>query len=289
MPTSIASLTERARRLMFGSQRDVANVLTSTINDSVTTVTVNLDTQNIAAGIYIEIDFEPMLVVDVVGQVLTVVRAMDGSTAASHTQGARVRVDPIVTNWDLFQSMQEELVDLSSPANGLFQVVPVELTPAGGRTYFNLDTALTPLSVIRARQEDTPGVWSKVYAQVVPGFTVGEFASTYALRLEAFAAGKKLRVWLRAIYGAITVTGDAETAGLTGTAAGLLSIGAAYRMTIGRELARSMYERQGDTRRANEVPPGAQRQGLTPIAALRQERISAERARLEVMWPGDGP
>jgi hypothetical protein len=218
-----------------------------------------------------------MLVTAIGGLNLTVLRGIDGSTPAAHALGAVVRIDPILSNWDLFVSMQEEAVDLSSPMNGLFKVATFEFTPTAERNYFNIPVPDVPLSVIRVRQLDTTGVWFPMAGQVIPGFETTDFASGYALRLERFEHGRRMRVWLRCEYGAITPTGNAEDAGLTGTAAGLLAIGAAYRMSIGREMARSIFERQGDTRRANEIQPGAQRQGLTPIACCARSAF-AERA-----------
>lgn len=287
--TTIASLAERARRLMLGTQRDKINVLTAALTATDAVVPMQLPTLDVTVGSAVEVDFEVMLVTAISGLNLTVLRGVDGSAPAVHALGAIVRIDPILSNWDLFVSMQEEAVDLSSPMNGLFQVITYDFTPAAGRNYFNLVTDQIPLSVIRARQIDQTGTWYPLAASLIPGMSPVDFASTYALRLETYENGKRMRVWLRAEYGPITPAGNAEDAGFTGTAAGLLSIGAAYRMSIGREMARSIFERQGDTRRANEIQPGAQRQGLTPIALLRQERISAERARLQLRWPGEGP
>jgi hypothetical protein len=287
--TTIASLAERARRLMLGTQRDKINVLTAAMTVTDNVVPVQLPTLDVTVGSAVEVDFEVMLVTAISGLNLSVLRGVDGSPPAVHALGAVVRIDPILSNWDLFVSMEEEAVDLSSPMNGLFQVITYEFVPALGRNYFNLVTDQVPLSVIRARQIDTTATWYPLHCLLIPGQNPVDFASTYALRLENYENGRRIRVWLRAEYGPITPTGNAEDAGLTGTAAGLLAIGAAYRMSIGREMARSIFERQGDTRRANEIQPGAQRQGLTPIAGLRAERISAERARLQLRWPGEGP
>jgi hypothetical protein len=61
--------------------------------------------------------------------------------------------------------------------------------------------------------------------------------------------------------------------------------GIILRMMNGREIKRNFIEAQGDTRRSDEVPPGAVRDSTTTLARLRRERIIAEAARLKAQYP----
>jgi hypothetical protein len=53
----------------------------------------------------------------------------------------------------------------------------------------------------------------------------------------------------------------------------------------GREIKRALTETQGDTRRAQEVPSGAANASLNGLRVQRQNRIVAERARLDAQYP----
>ena len=53
----------------------------------------------------------------------------------------------------------------------------------------------------------------------------------------------------------------------------------------GREIKRNFTESQGDTRRAGEVAPGAVMQSSRNLQILRQQRITAESARLDALYP----
>lgn len=282
--TTIAALAERARRMIVGSQRDAIDILNGSISAVDLTLTTTLSTSGLVSGVYIEIDFEVMLVGSVAGASVTVLRGMDGSTAAIHNDGAVIRVKPTFTNNDFFVAMQEELVELSSPINGLFRVVAVDYTPRAQPNFYDATGVTDPQDVLRSQLEETTGDWIAAEVELYQGMSAAKFATTNAIKFVTYEPARLTRVWYRAAYGAITPTGNAEDSGLSSSAAHLLAYGAAFRMAIGREMARSMFEHQGDTRRAGEIPPGAQRQGLTPIAALRAEAIGTERARLQRIW-----
>jgi hypothetical protein len=56
-------------------------------------------------------------------------------------------------------------------------------------------------------------------------------------------------------------------------------------MMASREIRRNFTEAQGDTRRAEEVPPGAVRDSISNILRLRRDRILAEKAKLTRQYP----
>lgn len=292
--TTIVSLAIRARRLLVGTQRDEIDFLAAPMLDTDTTLTVELGNTNLTVGSMIEVAFEPMYVKAVAGTTVTVKRAMEGSTAVAHALGDQVRIRPTFTSWDLFRSMQEELSDLSSPQNGLYQVVNLEITPSATPNTYDLVDSLLPggvasaYGVLAARFQNPSAEWHDLdyLPEILNQWKATDFGSGNALRFRSMEVNMRHRLWIAAPYGLITTTGSSVEAdsGIATTATGILPIGAAFRMAIGRELARSMFDRQSDTRRAEEVPPGAQRQGLTPFAALRQEMISTERARLQKLW-----
>ena len=62
-------------------------------------------------------------------------------------------------------------------------------------------------------------------------------------------------------------------------------MGVQLRAMVGREIKRNFTESQGDTRRADEVGPGAIQASWRGLAALRAQRIEAEQARLSQQYP----
>jgi hypothetical protein len=65
----------------------------------------------------------------------------------------------------------------------------------------------------------------------------------------------------------------------------ILEMGVMIRMLSVREVKRNFMEAQGDTRRADEVPPGAIRDSFNNILRLRRDRIIAEKAKLARQYP----
>lgn len=280
--TTIVQLVQQARFLLFGSStRDRVNFLADDLSATGTALNLTLDAQDYAVGDYIESNFESMLVTAVSSNTLTVQRGMDGTVPASIIAGTLVRIRPIVTDYALFLDMQAELADLSSPHNGLYQVRTADLHVTNSANGYDLGLA-DATKLIKARTSDqTNDWWRPTGVSMETGHV--DFTSGVAIFLRGLS-GRLLRVWVQAPFGALTLTAAVETTGLATTAMDLLPIGAAYRTAIGREFARDIFESQGDTRRAGEVPPGAERQGLTPFVALRATRIAAEKARLDQLW-----
>lgn len=280
--TAIAPLVERARRMVLGSQRVQINTLTSTITPTDLSLTLALEVSNVTPGCYLDCELETMYVTALDGAVATVLRGVDGSTAVAHTAGTVLRVNPIVSGFDIYSAMLEELADLSSPSNGLYRVSEVDLAPIANANLYDITGMSDVMEIIRARATDTTGQWFRVEARLESGMATADFLSGNAVRLDFYC--RRVRLWVKRPFGALDPA-NVEASGLAATALDLLPIGAAYRFFIPREGQRNLIERQGDTRRAEEVPTGAQRQALTPLAALRRVRIEAEKSRLDAQWP----
>jgi hypothetical protein len=57
------------------------------------------------------------------------------------------------------------------------------------------------------------------------------------------------------------------------------------RLMAAREIKRNFIEAQGDTRRPDEVQPGAITNSIANIQRLRRDRIIAEAGRLKAQYP----
>ena len=78
---------------------------------------------------------------------------------------------------------------------------------------------------------------------------------------------------------------DISTRQLPNTAYDIPSLGAALKLQSMREPQRNFNTAQGDSRRAEEVPPGAQLRSVPALQIPYERRIKEEARRLKRMYP----
>ena len=290
--TTGAQMVAETRRHIDGPRSSNRNLLQTTLTADATSVVLTYGVESITEGATIGIGWEVMHVwaVTPATNTLTVTRGQDGSTAAAHTSGALVRVNPRVTDFAVAWALNQDLMDLSAPTNGLFRVGVADLTSSAVRHSLDLTGATNVLDLIDAR-EARPGPeeqWPVIEgARIVPSMDTDEFPSGFALMLPpSYFPGSQLRVRYRADYAPLTAPENDVQAitGLHASAHDIPPLGAAARLIGTQEVIRNDQTRQGDTRRAEEVPPGAVFNSTRGILGLRQQRISAEATRLMVKY-----
>jgi hypothetical protein len=84
---------------------------------------------------------------------------------------------------------------------------------------------------------------------------------------------------------ALTLAQTAASIGLPDSCADVVSLGVAIRLLSGAEVARNDIGVQGNARRAQEVPPGAQQNSVGGLRLLYQQRLSEEAGRLATLYP----
>lgn len=92
--TTIDQAIRRVRRRVRGSQREIFDQLGTTINTSETEITFEFGDRGPGAGGYFEINGELFYCVTQDDTEIVAIRAMDGSTAAGHTAGDLISIDP---------------------------------------------------------------------------------------------------------------------------------------------------------------------------------------------------
>ena len=288
--TTAATVIDRTLRQLLSGTVEPRNKLSSSINSSVTSVITTYPLEGLRAGQVCEIDSELMYIwaTDSGTKTMTVERGFNGTTAASHTADAIITVSPRFPRSQVLEAINDEMRDLSSPLNGLFQVKTLDLDYNGSDVMVNL-TAVTAiidlLSVsVRYMVDDYP-VARKV--RLVRDVPTDDFASGYALRFDQGVFPGRLRIVYKAPYvTASTESSDINTTGgIQDTVTDIVAIGAQIRLMSPREMKRNFTESQGDTRRAAEVPAGAVASSITNLQRLRRDRIQAEAARLMRSYP----
>ena len=248
----------------------------------------------IVPGVIIEINMEAMYVTAVAGSTVNVIRGYGGSTAASHTASDICRVSPKFPTYRIFDALNNDLRDLTSPDNGIFQMKSLQsITYNAAKQGYDL-TGLT--------SEEVQSIYSITYADPVsvearePSIrkwelkrdrATGSFASGLALVLykQAFP-GKKLNVSYKSPLTLLTSTASTKAStGLLDTSYDLPPLGAAVALLVSTPVRREFIDAQGSSRRAEEVPPGAISASIRDLSARRDNRIAAEAQRLHAMYP----
>jgi hypothetical protein len=242
------------------------------------------------AGQVFEIDSEMFYIweADTATKTLTVQRGYNGTTAAAHTSGAMSTASPRFPRAQVFEAMNDEIADLSSPVNGLFQVKTLNITYNGTDRMINLTSATNVIDLlnvsVRYLSDDYP-LARKV--KLVRDLPTDDFASGFALKFDQNVYPGRLRVVYKSAYSGLTdeSTSLTTTCGIQDSVVDIVTIGTQLRLMAPREIKRNFTESQGDTRRAEEVGPGAITASVSSLRQLRKERITAEAARLARAYP----
>jgi hypothetical protein len=242
------------------------------------------------AGQIFEIESEVFYIwaADVPTKTLTVERGFNGTTAAAHTAGALVTVNPRFPRAQVLEAINDEVLDLSSPVNGLFQVKTLNFTYNGTDRMINLTSATDVIDIlnvsVRYLADDYP-IARKV--KLVRDLPTDDFASGFALKFDQAVYPGRLRIVYKAPYSSVTTeaTNLNTDCGIQESVEDIVIVGTQLRLMAPREIKRNFVESQGDTRRAEEVASGAITNSATALRQLRRDRIIAEAARLMRSYP----
>lgn len=229
------------------------------------------------------------------GSTVTVDPAQDGSTAAGHTAGDTIWVNPRYSDFDILRAVNDTLRELSSPGAGLFRTASVDLTYDPNLEGYDLtgQENVEGLLDIYYQEPSEQNRWIRVPSRQyrfqrnsdLTAFPSG-FALTFFSRIHA-NDGATIRVTYKTRFAPLAAYNDnAEaTTGLWCDALDLLWIGAAIRLTDSREIERNQTASQGDPRRAGEVPAGAQLNSYRGLQQRWLQRVASEASRAARRYP----
>ena len=257
------------------------------------TLTFSYALEGIRAGARLCIGLNTFYVWSVNGQTATVSGGEDSSTDANAPINSLVRVAPRFTDNEIWDQLGNDLGDLSSPSNGLFGINSVDLTYNATINGYDLGPISDQILSVYEVKYLTPGPQLDNPRITTNGFRLNrnaintQFPSGISLQLfQPAMPGYNVRVVYRSVFTMpSTVYANVSSTGLLPSAYDLPPLGAAIRLMEGREIKRSFTEGQGDTRRAGEVAPGAILQSARGLQQMRAQRIAAEAAKLDALYP----
>lgn len=287
----VSDVIDKVVRQLLSGTIEERNKLSSAVNSTATSLTLTYAPEGIRKGSIIEVGGEQMYVWDVTipTRTVTVERGYGATQAIPHATGAIVTNNPRFPRNQILEAINDELADLSSPVNGLFQMKTTEVLWNGSDRMVNLPGVyeIQDLYSVHYRylSDDYPRLWKVRLLRNMPS---NDFSSRYALVIDDYIARTgTLLVTYKAPFDSVNSESDdiEVSTGLPSTAVDLLVLGAQIRMMAPREIKRNFSESQGDTRRAEEVPAGAVAGSVTNLLRLRRDRVVAEAMRLNRQYP----
>lgn len=285
----VSELIEETRRILFSGQREERNKLTDDIVPEDTSLTVTYDVGSITRGTKLSIDFEDIYVWDKSSQVIGPVdRGQFGSTSAYHYAGAIIHVNPKFSNNEIYNAINDELSSLSTPANGVYIPYSYEFDYNPTIEGYAISDSIIDVIDVRYRLPGAAKAWEySTDWDIEKLSSTTDFPGGVSLRLRDAYPGQPVIIRVKFAFPTLTkaMTWDTSFQIIPDNILDILTIGAAWRLVSSREVRRNFDEVQGDTRRAGEVPPGANLGAARELGRIRQQRINEEASRLSQLYP----
>lgn len=288
--TTIASLVADARRMTYGSMTEQINLIATNAAAGANTLTMELDVTGITPGSILSSGLNVWYVkgINAGSREIYVIPGYDDSPQDAASIGDTVIIKPRVTNWYLFNAINDEIRKLSSPTNGLYRVATwtVDVSPTY-QTYEVPSEALdmTGLLRVRYRWPGTPDVWSDVRPSSYR-WIVSETGNKIQL-LVNIPSGTEIEFTYKAPFVEATSLSDDPIAdcGLAQTMLDIPPLGAAATLLKTTDARRNQITAQGDPRRAGEVPSGANLSSASYLDREYKMRVQDEYTRLVQRFP----
>lgn len=275
--TTVSDLVEETRRHLYSLHQGKYNFLTATINDAATTLQCDLTMGGIVAGALLAIDSEIVYVKSVAGQVATVHRGWEDTTAASHTAGAMIEVGPRFPGYAIKKALQQEI--RSWPRTMFKKTLATSISGSATSRAYDLTTIGTSwYNITEVRYgPTTDGTYPRVKSYDV------DRGRNYLYLPRTLDSDYDLSVDYTGPFVTSTFEDATDIEATVGLSASMLDIpiyGAAWRLLAPREVKRTFTESQSEPRHSNEVPVGSALRTAAGLKTLRDQRIVEEGDRL---------
>lgn len=287
----VADIIDRVVRQLLSGTVEERNKLAASLSTSATSVTLLYELGGVRAGSVIQVGSEQMYVWEATTgtKTLTVERGFNGTDPSTHPTGAIVTNNPRFPRNQVLEAINAELDDLSSPVNGLYRMVTVELSYNGTDRMIDLTGASNVLELYEVRYRYLATDYPRLRnVSLVRDMPVADFPSGLGIILnDPFPRSGTLVVSYKSGFGSVSQESEdlQLVSGLPASADDVVVLGTQIRLMAPREIKRNFTESQGDTRRADEVPPSAVANSLANLARLRRDRVTAEAMKLAKRYP----
>jgi hypothetical protein len=292
MTTTVGAMIDRILDRMEARTEVSVDLLTGTINSSVTSLALDLDhTKAQAHGSILEIGTEQLFVMSYSAPNYTVIRGWNGTSAASHTAGDMVVVNPRFPRSRVLQLIEEEI---RSWPDTVGQITSTEVsfgaTATVADTGLSAGTDLRMMLKVQTEPFNAYDQWRRLEAELIPDVDASDFASGYGLQ-PGGPLGVATTVHCTWLTG-FTLTNIATEATNLNTAVGVsatleeaLLYGVMSRAMAGKEIPRTDEKHAQQQERDGRVPPTHMIQTMAVYQGIRDKAIHDESRRIRAEFP----
>ena len=283
--TTMRDMIADTRRMAYGSLHDQINLLAQPYTAGDTSLVLDMDVSGITPGMALSGDLNVWYVkgIDVAAKTVFVIPGFDNSPKKSMEAGEFIFIKPRVTDWFMFETMNQEILRLSTPEHGLYKIA--EWTANVDPTWQTYDLPAEAQDMIgilrvRYRMPGTPDVWIDIPAKSYKTQIETDGARLRLLR--NIPSGTEIKVIYKGPFHQASNLNDNvnEVCGLSPTMVDIPTLGCLATLLRTTESRRMQVQQQGDSRRAAEVAGGYNLQVASRIEKDHQMRIWEEAARL---------
>ena len=288
--TTMLDLISDTRRMAYGSLGDQINLVAQPYTANATSLVLDMDVSNITQGMMLSGNLNVWYVrgTDVASKTVYVIPGYDNSPKKDMAVGEFVFIKPRVTDWFMFETMNQEILRLSTPEHGLYQIAEwVTQVDPTYQTYPFPAAAEDMIGIlrIRYRMPGTSDVWIDIPEK---SYRVQIEAGESRIRLlRNIPSGTDLKIIYKAPFHQAENLSDNvnEVCGLAPTMVDIPTLGCLATLLRTTESRRNQVQQQGDARRAQEVSATANLEVARRIEKDHQMRIWEEAARLTQRIP----
>jgi hypothetical protein len=276
------NLIDDTRRLAYGSLSDQINLLATDYPVEGGELELELAVTGITPGMILSSGLNVWWVKEVSASSNTVyvVPRYEGSFAERLPAGSVVFIKPRVSDWFLFNAVNDVIAQLSSPSYGLYRLGQFEATPVGQFDTIPIpdNTTIDGIVSVAVLEYTGSNRWIELPTRAYRWMP--EHQSIKVLR--DLWSGLPVRVEYRGPFkkGESLVWDVESQSGLAATMTDLPALGAAATLLRTTESRRNQISVQGDPRRADEVGAGANSSIAREMERQFRQRVNDEYARL---------
>lgn len=284
--TTMRDMIADTRRMAYGSLHDQINLVAQPYTANATTLVLDMDITGITPGMSLSSDLNVWYVkgTEPSTNSVFVIPGFDNSPKRNVAVGEFVYIKPRVTDWYMFETMNQEILRLSTPEHGLYKIASwtVQVDPTW-QTY-EIPTEVYDNMVgmlrVRYRVPGSPDVWMDIPEKSYRiQFNAG---TSYVRLLRNIPSGTDLEFLYKATFQQAENLDDNvnDVCGLSATMTDIPTLGCLATLLRTTESRRGQVQQQGDARRAGEVTAGSNMSLASMVEKDHQMRIWEEAARL---------
>lgn len=222
--TTIKDMVADTKRMAYGSMSEQINLVAASYTAGSTELYLDMDITGITPGMVLSGGLNVWYVrnIDAGSNLVYVIPGYDNSPQKALPVGEFIYIKPRVTDWYMFESLNQEILRLSTPEHGLYQIKSwtVDVDPTW-QTYEIPSTAFDMIGLLRVRYR-SPGssdVWIDIPDKSYRVQLTDAQGTSYIRLLRNIPSGTEIKFLYKAPFNqaenlsdsAITVCGLSET------------------------------------------------------------------------------